>query len=74
MMQQSKNDFLNCLKHCYALCLCCDRFIPGVLQMKLNPVKKVAPGVAAILVQEMLNLSSQALILMATKPVSHDET
>lgn len=40
--------------------------------MKLNAAETVAPGAAAILVREMLELNSQAL--MSPKPVSHDET
>lgn len=52
----------------------CDRFIQGILQMKLNAAETVAPGAAAILVREMLNLSSRALSVMSPKPVSHDET
>lgn len=52
-----------------------ERFIQGVLQMKfIASVETAAPGAAAILAREMLNLSSQALILMPPKPVSHDET
>lgn len=50
----------------------CEGFSQGVLQVKFTA--SVAPGAAAILAQEMLNLSSQALILMPPKPVSHDET
>lgn len=53
----------------------CEGFFQGVLQMNFTaPVETVAPGVAAILAREMLNLSSQALIPMPPKPVSHDET
>lgn len=40
----------------------CSRPVPrAFLQMKLNTVRKVAPGVAAIFVQEMLTLSSRCL-------------
>ncbi|XP_063148459.1 transcription factor 15-like [Candoia aspera] len=46
----------------------------GFLQMKLNTVGKVAPGAAAIFVQEMLTLSSQAVILMPPKLMSHGGT
>lgn len=53
----------------------CEGVFQGVLQMKFTAsVETVAPGAAAILAREMLNLSSQALILMPPKPVSHDET
>lgn len=54
---------------------CCERFFQGVLQMTSTAsVATAAPGAAAILAREMLNLSSQALILMPPEPVSHDET
>lgn len=53
----------------------CEGVFQGVLQKKFTAsVETVAPGAAAILAREMLNLSSQALILMPPKPVSHDET
>lgn len=53
----------------------CNRQIQrGFLPMKLNTVGNVAPGVAAIFVWEMLNLSSPALTLMPPKPRSRDGT
>lgn len=51
----SKNYFLNYKKPTAVhFVLHCDRLVHGVLPMKLNTVGTVAPGVAAILMQEML--------------------